>query len=168
MIINIVNYIMSFMSLAFLSFSINQESINDIKNGITTYEAYLNIPKINLSQPIYAKDSKENDLDKNIIFIESSDTPLTKNGNVIIAGHSGSATVSFFKNLYKLKNGDIIYLEYKDNIYEYIVTKIYKVKKTGKVEIRRDSNVNSLTLITCHGVDSQLVIISNLKNKQKK
>ena len=168
MIINIVNYFMSFISLAFLSFNINQKSINDVKNSIKTYEAYLNIPKINLSQPIYAKGSEESDIDKNIIFIGDSDTPVTKNGNVIIAGHSGASTVSFFKNLYKLKNGDTIYLEYKNIIYEYIITKKYTVKKTGKIEIIRDYNSKTLTLITCHGDDLQLVIISNLKGQTKK
>lgn len=122
------------------------------------YVAFLKIPKIGLEQPLY----ENGNIDKNIIFIEGSDMPTVKNGNVIIAGHSGASEVSYFRYLSKLNLGDIVYLEYKDKNYKYKIDNRYLVKKTGNVEIVRDNNVNSLTLITCYGKDKQLVLVANL------
>ena len=76
--------------------------------------------------------------------------------------------MSYFKNLYKLKNGDIIYLEYDNYNYKYVVDNIYLIDKTGKAEIRRDNTKETITLITCFGKDKQLVIIGNKVSKTKK
>lgn len=142
--------------------------IDNIKNIEEKYEvnyyAYLEIPTINFSEPLY----QNSNLDTNIIFIKDSDLPTSKNANVIIAGHSGSQTVSHFKNLYKLKINDKITLEYDNWLYEYKIVKKYFIDKTGKAEIYKDSNKSTLALITCHGRNKQLVIISNLISKKKK
>lgn len=148
-----------------INLNLNISKIHSLKD---TVNAYLTIPKISVSRPIYDKEDIRSNIDENIVFVETSDTPIVKNGNVIIAGHSGSETVSYFKNLYKLKNGDAIYLEYKKYKYKYIVDNIYLVNKTGKVEIRRDDTIETITLITCFGKDKQLVIIGNKANKTKK
>ena len=129
-----------------------------VENKQPEYLALLKIPSINLEQPLY--DIKNNDIDKNIIFLESSDMPTVHNGNVIIAGHSGASTVSYFKYLYKLKIGDLIYLEYNNNNYTYKIDYRYFIDKTGSAEIIRDNNTNTLTLITCYGKDKQLVLIA--------
>jgi len=131
-----------------------------VENNQPKHLALLKIPSINLEQPLY--DIKNNDIDKNIIFLESSDMPTVHNGNVIIAGHSGASSVSYFKYLYKLKIGDLIYLEYNDKIYKYQIDNRYFVNKTGSVEIIRDNNVKTLTLVTCYGKDKQLVLIGNI------
>lgn len=132
------------------------------------YLAYLKIPRINLNRPLYAIGDIRNDIDSNIIFIDDSDLPNQKNGNVVIAGHSGSSTVSYFKYLYKLEVGDIVYLEYDDSVYQYQIDKRYLVKKTGKVDIVKDSNKETLTLVTCYGKTKQLVLVANLLKQTKK
>ena len=38
----------------------------------------------------------------------------------------------------------------------------YKVKKTGQVDIIRNNDKNTLTLITCYGEDKQLIVICEL------
>lgn len=146
------------------------ESMEYVNNSYKeiTYEAYLRIPKINLSQPLYSKEDKRSDIDQNIIFVEDSDMPTTENGNVIIAGHSGSSTVSYFKYLHKLEIGDVIYLEYDDEVYKFRVDNRYFVKKTGVVEVIRDTNTKSLTLVTCYGNTKQLVIVANIVSQTKK
>lgn len=161
MIINIVNYFTLLISMLGIN-------MNIFDNNVFSYEAHLTIPKIGLSQFIYDKEDVRSDLEKNLIFVDDSDTPLINNGNVIIAGHSGSTTVSYFKNLYKLRIGDIIYLEYDDYVYKYEVDYKYLVMKNGNVEIIRDNNKESLTLITCYGNDKQLVVISNKIGQTKK
>ena len=132
------------------------------------YYAKLSIPKIDLEQILYPKEDIRNDIDSNIIFVDGSNLPNEKNGNVVIAGHSGSTTVSYFKYLYKLEEGDIIYLEYDNTLYEYKVDKRYLVDKIGTVDIIKDKNKSTLTLVTCSGKEKQLVLVANLIKQTKK
>ena len=82
-----------------------------------------------------------------------------------LQGHSGNARISYFRHLDKLTNGDEIILDYKDHSYKYIVSNIYVVEKTGTAVINRDTNKNTLTLITCrHNTKKQIVVISYLKS----
>lgn len=133
---------------------------------VETKEAYatLTIPAISLVQDLYAKGDARNNLDERLVFLKSSSLPNEKKGNVIIAGHSGFGEVAYFKNLYKLKLGDEIYLTYDKKKYTYKIIDMYKVLKTGKVEVVRDSNSQTITLITCYGNKEQLVIIGEQKS----
>ena len=67
------------------------------------YIGYLEIPRISLRYGFVAKDSYYNHVDRNIQIIKESDFPDVENGNLIIAGHSGNAKISYFKNLFLLK-----------------------------------------------------------------
>jgi len=124
----------------------------------------LTIPRISLNQVLYEKGDEKNNLDERLIFLKSSSLPEEKGGNVIIAGHSGFGNIAYFKDLYKVKVGDNIFLNYYGKKYSYEVTRKYKVPKTGEVEVIRDPNDSSITLITCYGSKEQLVVIG----KQKK
>ena len=132
------------------------------------YDAYvsvLKIPKINLEKGLFSKKSKYNDVEHNIMIHEKSDAPTVEKGNVILVAHSGTAEVSYFKNLNKLVIGDKSELYYHGKRYTYTVTKIYEVPKTGSVKVENDENKNSLTMITCkHDTDMQIVIISELES----
>lgn len=130
---------------------------NDEKLGV------IEIPKINLKRYLYKVDAYQNNVDKNIEVLKSSDMPDVKNGNLILAGHNGNTSVGHFRNLHKLSLGDDIIVNYKGKSYNYEVSKIYDVLKTGTVAIKRDKNKNTITLITCLGSDRQLVVIGYLK-----
>jgi LPXTG-site transpeptidase (sortase) family protein len=121
--------------------------------------ATLKIPAISLSQKLY----ENGDINQHLIFLEDSAKPSEKGGNVIIAGHSGYGDIAYFKNLYQLQKGDDIWLTYQNQKYHYIVTSSYKVPKTGEVEIIRDSQKNTITLITCYGKNQQLIVIGEQK-----
>ena len=54
------------------------------------YIGYLTIPKIGLNKGFLDKRSTENDVEKNIMVLTGSNYPNVKNGNLIIAGHSGT------------------------------------------------------------------------------
>lgn len=113
------------------------------------YIAVLKIPKINLERGFYDKNSSLNNVDYNILFHTASNYPNEEKGNVILASHSGSSSISYFKKLYLLEKGDIAYLTYKGTTYTYEIVNIYNEEKTGSINIYRNKEKNTLTLITC-------------------
>lgn len=140
---------------------INASKDNDSKKK---YIGYLEIPKISLKYGIVAKNSYYNHVNRNIQIIKVSDFPDVDRGNLIIAGHSGNSSVSYFKNLYKLNIGDIANVTYKNNVYSYKIVNIYKEPKDGSLSIRRDLTKTTLTLITCTYRDekTQTIYIAEL------
>lgn len=130
------------------------------------YIAVLKIPKINLEKGLVEKSSKYNNINYGVQILKESDSPDVINGNVILAAHSGTANISYFRNLDKLDLGDDAIIYYQGNTYNYKVVKKYDVDKTGKINIKRDRNTSTLTLITCrHNTDKQIVIILELQNQ---
>lgn len=132
------------------------------------YIAVLEIPKINLKRGLVSKDSKYNNVNYNIKIVDGSLMPYVKNGNLILAGHNGSAYISFFKNLYKLDINDSVYVYFDGIKYEYKIANIYDVNKTGTVSISRDRNKTTITLITCkkYSNDKQTVYIGYLNSEE--
>jgi LPXTG-site transpeptidase (sortase) family protein len=128
----------------------------------------IEIPKIDLKGKIYDKNSKLNNIDKNIIIMNDSDMPSDKNGIVIIGGHSGIGKYAYFKDLNKLKIKDLINIYYKNKKYTYEVVNYYLDKKDGSIRISNYNDVNKLIIYTCNPNDKNnyLVIECNLKNKQ--
>ena len=90
--------------------------------------------------------------------------PDEKNGNVILAAHSGNGRTAFFKNIDKLVINDEVIIDYKNKTYKYKIIDIYDIEKTGKAKIIRNNNVNTLTLVTCrHNTNNQIIVICELK-----
>jgi len=145
-----------------------EELIEDTKNEeVYVYEPYLGeieIPKINLYKGFYAIDSNLNNVKFNLYVMPTSSYPDVENGNLIIAGHSGNYSNSYFKDLYQLIEGDQINIYYKDKKYVYEIKKIYLQDKTGTISIYRNLSKNTLTLITCTYNDDahQTVYIAEL------
>ena len=130
------------------------------------YIAVLKIPKINLEKGLVEKSSKYNNINYGVQILKESDSPDVINGNVILAAHSGTANISYFRNLDKLDLGDDAIIYYQGNTYNYKVVKKYDADKTGKINIKRDRNTSTLSLITCrHNTDKQIVIILELQNQ---
>lgn len=148
----------------------NNNNEIDIKNNNVSKEEYiavLQIPKINFKRGLYKENSPENKLSKNIIFLDSSDMPNKDNSKVIIVGHSGAPSNAYFKNLYKLNFKDKLILYYDNYKYIYEVSDIYEIKKTGNLALESNKGVKTLTLVTCKGLDKQLVIVSTLTKEEK-
>lgn len=133
------------------------------------YIGYLEIKKVNLKQGLVSKNSYYNKVDYNIQILKTSDYPDKDKGNVILAAHSGTGYISFFKHLYKLSLGDEATIYYKNYTYTYRIVNIYNVPKNGKVKVNRDINKNCLTLITCtyKSKTEQTVYILELISKVK-
>ena len=126
-----------------------EPSKSDTSNNYEPYLAVLKIPKLNLERGFYDKTSSLNNVDYNILFHSNSDYPDKLNGNVILASHSGTSSISYFKNLYKLELGDEAQINYKNTNYTYKVVNIYKEEKDGTIAIYRNKEKSTLTLITC-------------------
>ena len=145
---------------------INKDSQDDIKTGdivdTTNYIAVLKIPKIKLEKGLVSKESIDNNVEKNIQILTESSMPDKENGNVILVGHNGNGSTSYFRNIHKLNLDDEVSIYYNGYEYKYKVMNSYKVKKTGKVDVIRNNNKNTLTLITCYGEDKQLIVICEL------
>lgn len=129
----------------------------------TDYIAVIKIPKIKLEKGICRKDSSCNNVNKNIQILKEADYPDIEKGNFILASHSGSGRVAYFKNLYKLSINDDISIFYGGNEYKYKVKNIYDIDKTGTANIVRNMEKTTLTLITCRqGTKKQIIIICEL------
>ena len=134
-----------------------QEQSQEVKKEpevyVDPYEKYyigtLSIPKINFTKGFLSVDSKYNTVNKNIQVVKGSTYPDVEKGNFIIAAHSGTSYLAYFKNLYKLVNGDKAYIDYNGKHYTYSIVNIYEQEKTGKIIIYRNGDKTCLTLVTC-------------------
>lgn len=140
-----------------------EEPVEVLPNG---YLGILTIEKLNLEQGFYDKDNPENNVDKNITFLDPTNYPDEKNGNVILVAHSGSSSIAYFKHLYQLSVGDIASIRYKGKTYTYKIDNIYTEIKDGDVTIYRDTSKNTLTMITCTKDDDtrQTIYIAYLQS----
>ena len=141
------------------------QKAEEVKEQINiNYIAVLKIPKINLERGLVDPNSYLNNVNHNLEILEGSNMPDQKNSNLIIAGHSGSARISFFRNLNKLTLNDEIFLDYKNDTYKYKVVDIYEIEKTGTAEIIKNKNTTTITLITCkHNTNKQIIVIAELQ-----
>ena len=142
------------------------EEVKEVSKPKVKYDyiAVLKIPKINLEKGLVAKDSKYNSINYGVEILKESDSPDVINGNVILAAHSGTANISYFRNLDKINVGDEAIIYYQGKTYKYVFSKIYDIEKTGKAVIKRDNNTSTLTLVTCrHNTNKQIVLIANLQ-----
>ena len=130
------------------------------------YLGILEIEKINLAQGFYDKDNPDNNVSKNVTFLEPSNYPDEKNGNTILVAHSGTSNIAYFKHLYQLGIGDTAKITYKGKTYTYKINNIYNEEKDGDVTIYRDTNKTTMTLVTCtkDSKTKQTVYILDLNN----
>lgn len=126
-----------------------EEPVTDENNQYETFAGILEIPKIGFSKGFYPKGSELNNVKFNLKILDSSNYPNETNGNVIIIGHSGDYSNSYFRDLYKLELKDTASIQYKGKKYNYKIVNIYYENKDGTLTIYRDSTKNCLTLITC-------------------
>lgn len=142
-------------------------TVKENKKSKIEYIGILSIPKINLKRGLVDPNSYLNNVQYNIQILNNSDMPDVLYGNVIIAGHSGSGRIAYFKNLDKLENNDEVIIDYKNKTYIYSVISKYEINKSGEVNIIRNRLESTLTLITCkHNTNKQIVVICNLKSEK--
>ena len=146
-------------------FTNDTQKVKEVKKqNKINYIAILKIPKIDLERGLVEPKSYLNDVKYNLEIVEGSSMPDNKNSNLIIASHSGTARISYFRNLNKLSINDEILLIYKNKTYKYKVSNKYEIEKTGTAKIIRNNNKTPITLITCkYKTNKQIVVIADLQ-----
>ena len=157
--------------LGFTSYKVSDKAYQIVlqeKEDEQDYFAILEIEEIGLKRELFAIDSKENDVDQNILVHDMSVFPSNGVSNVILAAHSGVGRNAYFKDLYKLEKFDEIKLYYDGYLWRYEIIKIEYQDKTGILYLL-EKDTDMITLITCTKDDStrQTIYYGVLKNKEK-
>lgn len=113
----------------------------------------ISIPKIKIEEAIVS--TIDTDLEKHLVNYQGTGIP-GKNGNAVIFGHSTLPQLfnpkdykTIFANVYKLKNGDIIYATLNGIIYKYEIFKITVTDPEDSSSLIQDYDNSYLTLVTC-------------------
>jgi len=114
---------------------------------------YLSIPKLKITDATVTIGSM--DLNKSLIQYPQTALP-GQLGNTVIFGHSTLSQffssknyLTIFSTLYKLEQGDEIYLKYDKSTYKYVVEEMFEVQPTNLSVLEQRFDDRTLTLITC-------------------
>ena len=132
--------------------TIVEDKSSEVKEEVINWDKYygiIEIPRIGLKRGFYNLDSKYNNIQYNVTMVQGSSMPDIEKGNLILMAHSGDSYISYFAYLYRLGIGDYAYITYNGSKYKYNIVNIYNVDKNGTVEIVRNYDKTTLTLITC-------------------
>ena len=157
--------------LGFTSYKVRDKEYQIVlqeKEEKQDYYAILEIEKIGLKRELFKIDSKENNVNHNILVHEDSTFPGGEVSNLILAAHSGVGSNAYFKDLYKLEKFDEIKLYYHGYLWRYEIEKIEYQDKTGVLYLL-EKDAHMITLITCTKDDKskQTIYYGVLKNKEK-
>lgn len=123
------------------------ENIMNFGEGII---CYIDIPKINVSLPVY-HETVDNVLTKGSAHLKNSSFPLgEKTSHTVISAHSGFPQQKFFDDLDKLKKGDTFRLRVLSNTYYYKVKSINIVNPNDNSKLKIIQNKDLVTLVTCY------------------
>jgi len=113
----------------------------------------LSIPKLKISnaQVVIGGD----DLKKSLVQYQNTATP-GQLGNAVVFGHSvlpqffnPKSYLTIFSTLFKLKQGDEIFVDYDNVNYKYIVEQIFEVKPSDLTVLEQRFDSRYLSIITC-------------------
>lgn len=125
----------------------NNESEKDNNEDVSNIDLgnwYIEIPIISLKAPI-AEGTSLDILSKKVGHFEETAIEL---GNIGLAAHNRGYEFSFFKDLYKLKNGDEVIYTHENYKKTYIVEKNIIIKNSDWSNLAPAED-NIITLITC-------------------
>lgn len=116
--------------------------------------AILKISSINLKAPIV---NGEDNL--NYVVGKYRNSPnFGENGNTILAAHNNTKG-SIFRNLYKVKVGDIVEIKKDNKMYKYKIKEREIVEPNDSRLLTQDISKKEITLITCTNRAKQRLIL---------
>lgn len=130
----------------------------------------LSIPSIQLKKGFYNINSKKNTVDVGLEVLKGSRMPNEDNSSLVIAGHSGTGYLAFFKDLDKVEKGSLIDVYYNQMKYTYQLEETTITEKTGEIKIEKEADSQTLILTTCNPKNrdkEQLTLIASLIKKEK-
>ncbi len=123
--------------------------------------AYLEIPKINVSLPIYHGTSNEV-LQIAIGHLDWSSLPVGgASTHAVVSGHRGLASARLFTDLPKLEKGDVFYVRVLNELLTYEVDQIKTVKPDEGDDLKIVEDKDYMTLITCtpYGINTHRLLV---------
>lgn len=150
---------------------INKNSVYNEYKLNNNLIGFLQIHPLNLTFPIY-NDSSRKSLRNGVGLVESTDYPKKDNGvTCVVAGHRGGANGErTFLNIDKLKNGDIVTVDIKNEELIYEVFEKIVVEDHDWSKFNREKDSSKLILMTCHPYpknNKRLLVVCKLKNWKK-
>lgn len=127
-------------------------------NGVM---AYISIPRIDVSLPIYHGTTPET-LEKGAGHLEGSALPVGGAGtHCVISAHRGLPSATMFTDLDRLQVGDHFYLYVLDQVLAYQVDQILVVEPDEMEALNRQDGADYITLVTCtpYGVNTQRLLV---------
>ena len=123
--------------------------------------AYVEIPKIHVSLPIY-HGTEETTLAVAVGHLEGTSLPIGGVGNhVAMSGHTGLPSAKLFNDLVKLEIGDTFFIKVLDETLTYQIDQIEIVLPDDFSLLGLDEEKDLCTLITCtpYGVNSHRLMV---------
>lgn len=133
--------------------------LDPTKNGIM---CFVEIPKINVSLPVYHGTSEEV-LKKGVGHMEGSALPIGGVGNrPFLLAHTGMNTSRMFSDLTGLSEGDLFYIRVLNLCLTYRVCEIQTLLPEEADELYPDEERDLMTFVTCtpYGVNSHRLIVT--------
>lgn len=139
--------------------------ISNYSNNNINYLGVIEIPNIGLKSGFVLSDSTFSTMNRNVSVYPTSKMPSEK-GNFILFAHSGNSRVGYFKNIYKLKENNLIYIYYNSKKYTYKIKEVLELSKSNHLPLSQETNMSRITLITCKKDDSnkRIIILGELEN----
>ena len=126
---------------------------------------YIMIPKIFVKLPVFHGTAEEV-LQEGVGHMEGSSLPIGGAGtHCVLTGHTGMAHAKLFTDIRDLKNGDMFYLHILDRTLAYQVDQIKIVEPGDTTDLRRNSEGDYCTLITCtpYGINSHRLLVRGVR-----
>ena len=133
-------------------------SLLNISQGLI---GYLEIPKINVNQPIYHS-SDAASLSQGVGHVFGTSLPVGGTStHAVLAGHTGMSSQIMFNDLNKMEIGDRFYIRVLDRTLTYEVDQIKMVVPSDMSEIEIEEYCDYVTLVTCYpiGVGSHRLLV---------
>ncbi|OGH24084.1 MAG: hypothetical protein A3B47_04415 [Candidatus Levybacteria bacterium RIFCSPLOWO2_01_FULL_39_24] len=131
----------------------NFKPASNQKNQVDASSYTISIPTIKITEAVVS--TIDNDLAKHLVNYQGTGIP-GRNGNAVIFGHSTLPQLfnpkdykTIFANVYKLKNGDMIYATVTGVTYSYKIFKTIVVDPENSSALVQDYDNSYLTLVTC-------------------
>ena len=122
---------------------------------------YLEIPKIDVSLPIY-HGTEESVLQIAVGHLEWSSLPVGgESTHCVLSGHRGLPSAKLFTNLDKLREGDTFLLRVLDEVLTYEVDQILIVEPQETAALQIEEGKDYCTLVTCtpYGINTHRLLV---------
>lgn len=128
--------------------SYQRSQIKDLKDG--SCFGIIEIKKMNVKLPLYLSSTTKN-MKKGATIMGGTSLPLgMNNSNCVIAAHRGYQGIPYFRDIEKLRIGDLVIVTNSWERLLYNVEEIKIIKPDDIDQIKIQKGKDMITLLTCH------------------